>query len=171
MVIPWRLQIGIVVGGYVSVVAVAVALIFVRYEQYRRHPEEVQAAGGMYAAGDWILAIFIAGMLVAATVLLIAVIRNAEGAYTRFAQIMFGISLTAPLALGLLAIPAVGQSNSLFSFACLYRIGVAPAVVVAFVISRLAARFKLAKRWTSYAIAVEVLTLGLGITGLFLSGR
>jgi hypothetical protein len=169
--ISWRVRIGVVVAAYVSVVGVAAALVFARYRMYARHPEDVQASGGMYAAGDWMLAMFIASLLLAATILLIVAIRNAEGAYTRLAKILFGVSLTAPACLGLLSIPAVGRSNSIFAFACMYRVSTAPIFIFGFVISRIAARFKIAKRWTSYAAAVEALTLVVGITGIFLAGR
>jgi hypothetical protein len=167
--IPWRVQIGVVVAGYASVLTLAAVLIFVRHEQYVRHPEDVAASGGMYAAGDWMLAMFIGFMLLCATILLAFAIRNAESAYTHFSQILFGLSLTAPVCLGLLSIPAVGQSNSIWGFACLFRIGTAPVMVVGFVISRLLAKFRMAKRLTSAAIVVEVLTLGIGIAGAVLS--
>ncbi len=169
--IPWRVRIGVVVAGYVSVVAASAVLIFERYQQYAEHPGDVAASGGMYAAGDWMLSVFVALMLLGATILLIVVIRNVAAAYTRFAQILFGISLTAPLCLGLMSIPAVGQSNSIFAYACLYRVWTSPVVILGLMISRVAAKFDPAKRWISYAALIEVITLGLGIVGLFLARR
>lgn len=169
--IPWRVQIGVVVAGYLSVAAISAFLIVARYELYVKHPEDVAAAGGMYAAGDWMLAIFIAGMLLVATMVLVVVIRGAEPAYTRYAQVLFGLSLTAPLSLIMLSIPAIRNGTSLLGYLWEWRIEVSPVVLVGFVISRLAARFKRAKRLTSYAIAVEVLSLGFVIAAFLMMGH
>lgn len=164
--VPWRVQIGAVVAGYASVLGISTLLVFARYEMYARNPAEAAAAGGMYAAGDSMLAMFIAFMLVAATILLAFVIRNSEAAYKRYAQILLGISLTAPLCMVLLTIPATAQSSSMFGFACMFRVETSPLVIVGLVISRLLAKFRTAKRLTSIAIAIEVLTLAGAIASV-----
>jgi hypothetical protein len=171
LAISRRWQIGAVVSSYAFVIAVSAVLIFVRYLQYAQHPEDVASAGGMYAAGDSMLAMFIVLMLWAATILLIAVIRSTESAYTRYAQSILGLSLTAPVCVGLLAIPRVAQSTSIFGFAFMFRLETSPVMIAGFVISRLAAKFATAKRLTSIAIGIEVLTLVAAIAGLFLLSR
>ena len=53
--------------------------------------------GGMAAAGDWMLEIFIGGLLLIPTFFLALVIRKREAIYTAFSRVLFGFSLTAPI--------------------------------------------------------------------------
>jgi hypothetical protein len=52
------MQLGLVVLGYAAVLVVAAALLFVRHLQELENP--VEASGGMWAAGDAFLYIFVA---------------------------------------------------------------------------------------------------------------
>jgi len=170
--VPLRVQLILVAAGYVAVLAIAAVLVFVRHMQYVNHPEEVAAASGMYAGGDLILEIFIGCMLLVVTFFLVLVIRNSEAFYNRYSLILLGLSLTAPLCLAVLSIPAVGQGTvnqgtMLLGWICLDRLFASPLVVVGLVFSRLLARFDRAKRLTLYALLVEVLTL-VFMTALFL---
>jgi hypothetical protein len=102
----------------------------------------------------------------------VLVIRNSEALYNRYSLILLGLSLTAPLCLGVFSIPAVSQETvdrgtMLLGEICLDRLFVSPLVVVGLVFSRLLARFDRAKRLTLYALLVEVLTL-VFMTALFL---
>ena len=115
----------------------------------------------MYAGGDWMLEILIGCMLLVPTLVLALVIRKSENLYTGYSRIMLGLSLTAPICLAVLSIPAVNQGTMLLGWICLDRLLCSPIVIVGLVVSRLLARFEGAKRLTLYALLIEVLTLAL----------
>ena len=162
-----RVQLGMVAAGYVVVLAAAALLVFVRYMLYVNHPQDAAAAGGMYAAGDLMLEIIIACMLLVPTFVLALVLRKSESLYTGYSKVLLGLSLTAPICLGVISIPAVSQGTMLLGWICMDRMFVSPIVIVGLVGSRLLARFDRAKRLTLYALLIEVLTLALA-AGLFL---
>jgi len=164
--ISLRVQLGLVGAGYVSVVAIAGALIFARYMVYVNHPQDAAAAGGMYAAGDTFLALGIVCLLMVPTFFLALVARQSENLSILYSRSMLGLSLTAPLSAGPLAIPAIGQSSGalgVLGMICLERLFCAPIFIVAFVCSRLLARFPRAKRLSLYALAIEFLTLTFNV--------
>ena len=165
--IPYRVQLRLVAASYAAVLAIAALLIVVRYLQYVRHPEDVAAYGGMYAGGDMMLELFICFLLLVPTLFLVFVIRKSESACTTYAKVLFGFSLTAPVSVALIAIPAVGQSNSIIGYFFLFRVLASPVVVIWLIVSRLLARFDRQKRWTSYALLVEGLTIALIAALLF----
>jgi len=161
--IPWRVQLGMVAAGYVAVIGLAVVLVYDRHMLYINHAAEAAAAGGMYAGGDLLLALFIACLFSVPTFLLILVIRKSETASIRYAKVLLGVSLTFPACfVGLL--PAVNQTNSLLGDFCIYRSWTSPLVMAGLVISWLFARFPRAKRLILYALGVEAGTLMIGIT-------
>jgi hypothetical protein len=106
-------------------------------------------------------------MLLVRTFLLALVIRNSENLYIRYSKIMLGLSLTAPLCLGVLSIPAVSQGTMVLGWICLGRVLGSPIVIVGLGFSRLLARFDQAKRLTFYALLIEILTVVL-MAALFL---
>jgi hypothetical protein len=159
--IPLRAQLGLVAAGYAVVLATAALLVYVRYLQYVNHPEDVAASGGMYAAGDWMLEIFIGCMLLVPTFVLALVIRTSEHLYAGYSKVLLGLSLTAPISLGVLSIPAVNQGTMARGWICMDRLFCSPIVIVGLVVSRLLARFDQAKRLTLYALLIEVLTFAL----------
>jgi hypothetical protein len=165
--IPLRTQLGVVAAGYIAVFLFAVVLVFQRHMQYVNHPADVNASSGMYAAGDVLLEFFIGGMFLIPTFLLALAIRNSETAYTRYAQILFGLSFTAPVCLGVFLIPAVNQGNSLLGWLCTDRLFVSPIVLVGLMFSRLLARFDRAKRLTFFALLIEAGTIASIILLLF----
>jgi hypothetical protein len=165
--IPLRTQLLLVAAFYAVVLMAAAALVFMRYMLYVNHPQDVAAAGGMYAAGDWMLEIIIGCMLLVPTFVLVLVIRQSENLYTGYSKVLLGLSLTAPICLGVLSIPAVSQGTMLLGWICLGRMLCSPVVIVGLVISRLLARFERAKRLILYALLIEVLTLAL-MVALFL---
>ena len=165
-----RTRLWLVGIAYAAVVAIAAGLIVVRYFQYVTHPADVAAYGGMWAGGDLMLELFICGMLLSVTFLLVLEIYKSETAYTMYAKVMVGVSLTAPLSVGLIAIPAVNQGMNVLGEACMFRLFASPLVVVGLAMSRLFARFPRAKKLTIYALLVEALTLvGMGV--LMFSGH
>jgi len=159
--IPLRAQLSLVVAGYAVVLATAAFLVYARYLLYVHQPDDVAASGGMYAAGDWMLEIFIGCMLLVPTFVLVLVIRKSEHLCVGYSRALLGLSLTAPICLGVLRIPAVGQGTMLLGWICMDRLFVSPIVIVGLVVSRLLARFDRAKRLTLYALLIEVLTLAL----------
>jgi hypothetical protein len=165
--IPWRTQLGAVAASYAMVLLVAVALLFARHIQYVTHPADAMSYGAMFAFGDLILGLFIGGLFLIPTLLLALVIRKSETAYTRYSQILLGLSLTAPISLGILLIPAVSQGNSFLGWFCMDRLFASPLVIAGLVVNRLLARFDRAKRLTSYALLVELGTIAL-MVALFL---
>ena len=148
-----------VAGAYAAVVALSAALIFERYIAYVRHPDDVAAYSGMWAGGDLLLEVFISGMLLVVSFFLVIAIFKYEAAYTTYSKILVALSLTAPASVGLMAIPAVGQSNSVLGYVCLYRVFASPLVLLGLGMSRLFARFPKPKRMTNYALLIEALTL------------
>ena len=169
--IPLRTQLGLVAAGYAVVLATAAILVFMRYLLYVNHPQDVAAAGGMYAAGDWMLEIFIGCMLLVPTFVLALVIRNSENLYAGYSKVMLGLSLTAPISLGIISIPAVSQGTMLLGWICMDRLLCSPIVIVGLAVSRLLARFDRAKRLTLYALLIEVLTLVLTVALFIFAGR
>jgi hypothetical protein len=164
-----RTQLNWVAVAYAAVVAFSTALVIMRYLLYVTHPEDVAAAGGMYAAGDSMLAIFIVGLLLIPTLALVIIIRNSEAHSITYAKVLLGISATAPICLGLGSIPAVNQSNMLLGYICMYRLLTSPVILVALLGSWLLARFQRAKRVTSYALIIEFLTL-VSVIGFLVYG-
>ena len=153
-----RTQLVLIAAAYALVVAVAGAMIFARHMLYVLHPQETAAAGGMYAAGNTFLALIVAGMLMVPTFFLALVARNSERVSTVYARSLLCLSLTAPLSLGLLAIPAIGQGPMILGMVFLERLIASPVLVVAYICSRLLARFPRGKRLTLFALGVELLT-------------
>lgn len=155
-----RGQLGWVAAGYAAVVAVSAFLVVERYLQYVRHPEDANQYSGMWAGGDMILGVFIFCLLLVPTFFLVLVLRKSEPGYTGYAKILLALSLTAPASVGLFAIPAVRNSNSLLGWVCMWRLFGSPILLVGMAGSRIMARFPRAKRLSSYAMLIEAATLG-----------
>jgi hypothetical protein len=169
--IPWRTQLGAVAAGYAMVLLVAAVLVYWRHIQSVTHPADAIGYGGMYAFGDLILGLFIGGLFLIPSLLLVLVIRKSETAYTRYSRTLLGLSLTAPICLGIFLIPAVNQGNSFLGWFCMDRLFASPIVVAGLAVSRLLARFDRAKRLTSYALLIELGTSALLVAlFLFLAG-
>ncbi len=160
-----RVQLSVVVAGYVGVFLAAAALIFARHLQYVKYATDVDASGGMWAFGDLLLGLFIAGLFLIPTLLLAFFIRKSEAASTKYAQILLGIAVTAPICIGAMSIPAIGQSSSGFlswlGWFCMGRISASPIFLVGLICSRLLARFKRTKYLVMYGLLVELGTYAL----------
>lgn len=170
----WPTQLRVVMVGYAVVLFISAFLIYERYMQYVRHPEDVAASSGMYAFGDWLLEIFIVCLFLIPTFVLVLFIRISEARYSAYSKVLLGISLTAPASVALFFIPAVSQGTSVLGYlgyVCLERVLASPLVVLWLAMSRLFARFDSSKRRISYALLIETLTLALLISLLFYSGK
>ena len=165
-----RVQVGIVLSGYAAVLLLSATLVFWRHLQYVMHANDVDASGGMWAFGDLLLGLFIAGLFLVPTLLLAFFIRNSEPAFTRYSQAFLVFSVTAPISIGAMAVPAIGQSGSgvlgMLGWLSLGRVSASPVVVTGLVCSLLLARFKRAKRLIVYAVLIEVGTLVLMVASV-----
>ena len=154
------MQLGLVGLGYIAVLVVAAALSYGRHLQELKYPDE--ASGGMWAASDAFLQIFIACLFLIPTVFLVWVIAKFESFYRAYSQVLLGLSLSAPVCLSVLTLgdKLVAQS---VGFLCLYRLMWSPFILVGIGVSRLVARFDRAKRLVSYALLIEGLTLAIAV--------
>jgi hypothetical protein len=166
---PSRLQLRLVAASYAVVAVVSAFLIYERYLQYVRNPQDVAASSGMYAGGDLLLEIIIGFLFLVPTIGLVFVIRKSESAYTAYAKVLLGFSLTAPLSVGLLIIPVLNQWY--WGDAIVFRLFAIPMVVVVLIFSRWLTRFERARRLISYALLIEGLTFVVVFAGLFLSSK
>lgn len=161
-----QLQLRLVAASYAAVVGVSALLIYQRYLLYVRNPQDVAAAGGMYAGGDLLLEIIICILFLAPTAGLVFVIRKSESAYTTYAKVLLGLSLTSPMSAVLLIIPVLNQWY--WGDACIFRLFVIPIVIVVLIFSRWLTRFARARRLISYALLIEGLTFIAIIASLFM---
>lgn len=157
--ISWRAKVGFVVACYAAVLALASMMIVGRYLAEQRDPATF--SGGMAAGGDWMLELFLVALLLIPTFFLVLLIRNSETAYTKFAQLLLAFGLSAPLSVGLMAIPAVGQSNGLLGGFCLYRIFAFPMTTVGLAGCCILAKFKRPRRLILYSLLIEIVTFVL----------
>ena len=169
--LSWRGPLGWVAAGYAAAVAVSIFLVVARYLQYVRHPEDANQYSGMWAGGDMVLCVFIFCLLLVPTFFLVLVLRKSEAGYTGYAKVLLAVSLTAPASVGLFAIPALRNSNSLLGWVCMWRLFGSLFVLIGMVGSRLLARFPRAKRLCSYAALIEAGTLVMMILLLGVAAR
>jgi hypothetical protein len=155
-----RAQLWLVAFGYAAVFVVGAILIYGRHLQELKYP--VEASGGMWAAGDALLGIFIGCLFMIPTAFLIWVIARFESFYAAYSQFLLGVSLSAPLCLSVLLL-GEGQTAQSLGVLCLYRLLGSPFILVGIGISRLLARFDRAKRLASYALLIEGLTIAAAL--------
>jgi hypothetical protein len=146
--------------GYAAVLVFAAASLYARHLWELQDP--VAASGGMAAAGDTLLHLFIGCLFLIPTAFLIWIIAKSEALYTAYSRFLFGLSLSAPVCLSVVFLGENYVAQSL-SWLCFFRILESPIVLVGMGISRYAARFDRAKRLASYALLIEGLTLGLAV--------
>jgi hypothetical protein len=154
------MQLGLVALAYAAVLVFAAILLFGRHLQELRYPAD--ASGGMWAAGDAFLYIFIAGLFMVPTVFLIWITARYEAFYTAYSKFLLGFSLSAPVCLGVLYLGENHVGESLINL-CFCRLISMPFILGGMGISRLVARFDRAKRFASYALLIEGLTLVIAV--------
>jgi len=155
--------VGLVAACYGAVLAFSAVVVTGRYLLERRNPNDFN--GGMGAFGDWMLELFLFGLLLIPTFLLAFISREREKTSTALSKFLFAFSLLAPLSLGLALIPAIGQKNTVLGDLCGLRLFAAPVTVVGLIGCRLLARFRLAKRLLSWAVAIESATIVMMVAG------
>ena len=146
--------------AYAGVSVVAAALLYGRHLQELKYPAE--ASGGMWAGGDAMLQIFIACLFMIPTAFLVWVIARFESLYKAYSQLLLGLSLSAPVCLGVLTF-AENRVAPAAGFLCLDRLLWSPLILLGIGVSRLAARFDRAKRLISYALLIEGLTFAVAV--------
>lgn len=165
-------QLRLVIVGYAAVLLLAAGLVFARHLQYVMYGNDVDASGGMWAFGDLMLELFIAGLFLIPTLLLGFFIRTSERAFIRYSQTLLGISVSAPVCIGAMLIPAIGQSGSGFlgslGWFCLGRASASPVFVAGLVLSWFLARFQRAKRLIMYGVLIELGTCVLVLASVML---
>ena len=154
------MQLGLVGLGYAAVSAFAAALLFVRHLQELKYPAE--ASGGMWAAGDAFLYIFIACLFMVPTFFLIWITAKFEVFYTAYSKFLLGLSLSAPVCLSVFYLGENHVGQTLLNI-CLFRLLWLPFILLGIGMSRIVARFDRAKRFTSYAFLIEGLTLVVAV--------
>jgi hypothetical protein len=156
------MKFGLIAGGYAAVLVVAAALLF------QRHLVELQdpaaASGGMAAAGDTMLHLFIGCLFLIPTAFLILNMAKFEAPYTAYSKFLFALSLTAPVCMSVVVFGENYVAPSI-SWFCFFRVLESPIVLAGMGMSRFVARFDRAKRLASYALLVEGLTLALAVAG------
>lgn len=155
-----RAKLSWVAAGYAAALAVSTFLVAARYLQYRLHPDDANQYGGMWAGGDMVLGVFIFCLFLVPTFFFVLIARKSDPLYTGYAKVLLAFSLTAPASIGILAIPAIENSNSLLGWACMWRLLGSPLVLFGMAASRLLAKFPQAKRLSLYAALIEAVTLG-----------
>jgi len=158
--IPWRTQLWLIALGYAVFFVVAAFLLFVDHLWELNNP--VDASGGMHAFGDTALYFFLACLFMIPTVFLIWATAKFETFYTAYSKFLLGFSLSAPICLSVFYIGENYVAQSL-GFICLFRLLGSPFILAGMGISRLVARFDRAKRFASYALLIEGLTLGVAV--------
>lgn len=158
--VSWQGQLGLVALGYAAMLVIAAALLYGRHLQELKYPAE--ASGGMWAAGDAFLYVFIACLFMIPTMFLIWITSKFEAFYTGYSKFLLGLSLSAPVCLGVFIIGENHVAQGLGDLS-LFRLLGSPFILVGIGISRLVARFDRAKRLVSYALLIEGLTIGIAV--------
>jgi hypothetical protein len=158
--ISWRAQLGLVALGYAVVLVVAATLLYGRHLQELKYPAD--ASGGMWAAGDAFLWIFIVCLFMVPTAFLVWVIAKSESIYKTYSQLLLALSLSAPVSLALFTLGQNYLAQSVGGL-CLIRLVWSPFILLGIGVSRLVARFDRAKKLVSYALLVEGLTLATAV--------
>lgn len=162
---PSSLQLRLVLAAYAAAALIAAGLVFLRYMLYVRNPQDVAAAGGMYAGGDLLLEVFICLLFFVPTAILVFFIRKSESAYTTYARILLGFSVTAPASLALMFAPFLNQWY--WGDAIVFRLFAVPFVLLILLFSRWLTQFARPRRLILYAMLIEGLTFVVAIGSLF----
>jgi hypothetical protein len=155
-------------AGYGAVTLMSVALVYWRYLQYS-YASEADKQSAMWGFGDWMLEFMILGLFLVPTFILLLVIARSEPASILYSKILLAFSITSPLSIGLMLIPAIAQGWML-GIIFMYRVLGSPVVLVGIILSRLMVRFPRAKRLVTYALLVELGTIVLAMGSMFGAG-
>jgi hypothetical protein len=168
-----RLQLELIGAGYALVFLFAAAEYFQRYLYTLREP--IDSAGGMAAFGDEMLTIFVFLLFLAPTFFLLRLMANSDRMaqsdrfYESYAKVLLAVSITDPLAVGLLAL---FHNSILAQDICGTRLWRSPMVLVVMIMSRALGRRGQEKRLMTWAILIEAGTLVASVAiFLMMAGR
>jgi len=116
----------------------------------------------MWAFGDALLYIFIAGLFMVPTGFLIWATAQFEAYFTGYSIFLLGLSLSSPVCLIVLYAGEKHVGQALINL-CFCRLMSSPFILVGMGISRLVARFDRTRRLVGYALLVEGLTLIIAV--------
>jgi amino acid permease len=156
--IPLRVQLAFIGCGYVAVLAYAVMAKYMRHLAELKDP--VGASGGMWAFGDELLAWSIFFCFMVPTFFLVLLLRQHEHSSGVYSRVLFWISLTAPLCLGISMIGQAAHHQDLVD-PLLWRTWRGPFALMLIAMSRVFARFDAAKRILTRALLIEGGTLAI----------
>jgi hypothetical protein len=163
-----KTKLALVGVGYTVVLAFAAVELHLRTVMESNDPASVIAASGMYAAGDMLLEVFIAFLLMIPTFFLVWIGAQFEASYTTYSQILLAIGFSAPLAFGVLFWGSNYLPETIGAYSFL-RLLWSPFILGLIGMSRLMAQFDRAKRLTSYALKLEGTTFCLAIATIVYS--
>ena len=106
-----------------------------------------------------------------ADAVLVFILRSYEDSYTTYSKVLLAVSITCPLSVGVISIPAIGQSNSILGSICMFRLFGSPLVLVGMFFSLVLARFRWSQILIVSAISVEFVTLVIMMVGLMSLGK
>lgn len=152
------MQLWLIAFGYAAVLSLAAVFLYVDHLRQLNNP--VEASGGMYAFGQALLGLFIACLFMIPTVFLLWILARVDAFSNSYSQLLVGISLSAPVCLGLFYFCRNQVAQSL-SILCFFRLLASPFILVGLGVSRFAARSDPAKKRISYALLIEAVTLGI----------
>lgn len=149
-----RTQFELIGAGYAVVFVYAAYMFFQRYLYTLREP--IDSAGGMAAFGDEMLTLFIFGLALVPTFFLLRVLRDSDRFYTVYAKVLLAMSVTAPIAVAVLAL---FHRSLLVQDVCGERLWRSPCVFVVMAMSRILGRRSPKKRLITWALLTEGGTL------------
>jgi hypothetical protein len=168
--IPERVQFYLLAFGNASILTFWALITFQRHLVELQDPAAASASSGMWAFGDALVSVGTGFLLLVPTFFLLRVMARHESAYNTYSKAALAITLTAPLALGLLASGTLHHAGFLENNTLL-RLLYSPFVIIILAMSRMLARFPNPKRLLMYALSVESLTLLLTIAMFLVSAR
>jgi hypothetical protein len=153
-----KTQLAVILVAYAGILTLGGVAFYNRRLQQGAHPADVAAASGMYAAGDMMLGLFIAFLLMLPTFFLIRLLSKFETAAAIYSKILLMVALSAPLALGAFLVGGTDVSENLEG-ACLLRLLWSPLILTLIAFSRFVAKYEVPRRLASYALVSEAAAL------------
>jgi len=149
-----RLQLELIGAGYAAVFLYGALAFFQRYLYSLREPIDSQS--GMAAFGEEMLTLFLFALFLVPTFFLLRVMAQSDGVYSVYAKVLLAVSVTDPLAVGLLAL---FHRSLLIQNVCGIRLWRSPCVLVVMAMSRVLGRRSAGKRLITWALLIEGGTL------------
>ena len=151
-------------ASYAAITAFAASLLYQRHLNELRYPD--MASSGMNAAGDALTVIFLSFLYMIPTVFVLRLLSENIRLFEVYSHALLGLSITAIIALGVVAANWWLHTRTLEDLALLRLFG-GPMVLIVMGVSRWAARSAPAKRSIDFALLAESLSLAALVAMLF----